>query len=925
MSGTTRASGSCDERVKKLWKERGFTEPTLVQRLSFNPIFSGKNTLIIAPTGSGKTEAALIPILARMCREQPDPVALLYITPLRALNRDLLDRIRWWGEKLGFKVDVRHGDTSGYRRGKQAKEPPHILITTPETLQSILPAKKMGEHLKNVKYVIIDEIHEMYAEKRGYQLAIGLERLVERAGEFQRIGISATVGDTGVASRFLVGIREAPVVVDARHEKGYEITVHYPTPSKEDAEEARRLGLAPEVYARLKFLKSVIERHKQVITFVNTRNMAEQLSLYFSALHEGTDVHHSSLSRDVRLQVEKTFKSGEIRHLIATSSMELGIDVGEVDAVVQYGSPRQALRLLQRVGRAGHRWDRTSRGYVIALDPDDFTEAAVITKRALSGYVEAPQVEEKPYDVLAHQIAGILMDFGEIEIERAFSIVKRAFPYHSLQMHEFDAIIRQLESEMFLRRMGDRIRRSRDTWRYYYFHLSMIPDQQRFRVVDTVSGSPIATLDEDFVVEYLQPGISFVVKGRPWRVIAIEDERVLVEPSADLAGAIPAWIGEMIPVEREVAEDVARERRRIADRMETIENVAEVGDIEKIRAAFQDYPRPDEVRIETGDRFAVILVPLGSRGNAALSRLVAVEINRRYGIPVRTFSSPYAITIEFPSEGFRAEDVRKTLESLNPELVEILIENHVTKTRLFISRFLHVAQRFGLISRNAKLGKINVRRLIDAMADSPVYRETLKELFTEKLDINAVKQLLEELREGARRVTVSNSLSKYAKRELSRALQVPELVNAETPEKAILDMFKERIMDKRVTLVCTSCGATMERRVRELPDRPKCIRCGSALLAVVHDPKAAAELIRKKRLKKPEEKKMLELIRGAELVAEFGKKAITAMAVPGIGSTRAARILRTPYSEEEFWKALLDAEREYYRTRMFWEKRTGQK
>ena len=653
--------------------------------------------------------------------------------------------------------------------------------------------------------------------------------------------------------------------------------------------------------------------------------MAEQLSLYFSALHEASDVHHSSLSRDVRLQVEKTFKSGEIRHLIATSSMELGIDVGEVDAVVQYGSPRQALRLLQRVGRAGHRWDRVSRGYVIALDPDDFTEAAVITRRALSGYVEAPRVEEKPLDVLAHQVAGILMDFGEIEIERVFRIVKRAFPYHGLQMHELESVIRQLESEMFLRRIGDRVRRSRDTWRYYYFHLSMIPDQQRYRVVDTISGSPIATLDEDFVVEYLQPGISFVVKGRPWRVVAIEDERILVEPSADLTGAIPAWIGEMIPVEREVAEDVARERRRLADKMETIGNVAELGDIEKVRPSFKDYPRPDEVRVEVGDRFAVVLAPLGSRGNAALSRLLAVEINRKFGIPVRTFSSPYAVTIEFPSEGFKAEDVRGVLESLNPELVEILIENYVTKTRLFISRFLHVAQRFGLVSKNAKLSKINVRKLVDALADSPVYREALKELFTEKLDIEAVKELLEDIGTGRRQITTVNSLSTYSKRELSRALQVPELVNADTPEKAIIDMFRERILDKKVHLVCTSCGATMERRVKDLPERPKCIRCGSSLLAVVHDPEEASKTIGKRRLSKKDEKKMLELIRSAELVAEFGKKAIIAMAVPGVGSTKAARILRTPYNEEEFWRALLDAEREYYRTRMFWEKRTGQK
>jgi len=753
------------------------------------------------------------------------PIALIYITPLRALNRDMLERIKWWGESLGLKVDVRHGDTSQYRRSKQAAEPPHILITTPETLQAILPAQKMGEHLKNVQAVIVDEIHEMVGEKRGYQLAIALERLERKIGHsFQRVGISATVGSPELTAKFLAGMGRSAEIIDVSAKKQYNIRVLYPRPTEEDKKAATEMSINPEVYARLRAMQEILERHKQVITFVNTRNMAEHLSLYFSALHDSTDVHHSSLARNVRQRVEESFKEGKTRHLIATSSMELGIDVGEVDAVIQYGSPRQVTRLIQRVGRAGHRYDKVSVGYVIATDPHDFVEAAVIAKRAMEKRLEPARQEKNALDVLAHQIVGLLMDHGEITLEEAFRIVRRAQPYETLSEDEFISVVEQVESERYLRILGDRIRRTRDSWRYYYGNLSMIPDSERFLVIDVVSNNKIASLDEDFVSSYLGNGVVFVVKGRPWRVISIEDQKVYVEPSDSMVGAIPSWIGEMI-------------------------------------------------------RFVVIHVPLGSRGNATLGRILAAEITRRYGIPVRMFSSPYAVILEFESEGFGTENVKRVLLSINPELADLVLENAITKTNMFKWRFIHVARRFGLISKHAKLEKINVRKLLDALVGSPIHKEAWKEILHEKLDLDAVKRFFSDLEAGKYRV--------------------------DTPEHTILDLFKKRV----------------HRKVKDLPELPKCIKCGSPLLAVVHDPNAARKILSKKRPGKKDQAKMMELIRNAELVREFGKKAIVTMAVPGVGSQTAARILRVPYeNEDEFWKALLDAERTYFRTKMFWQK-----
>ena len=907
------------ERILSLWRERGLKEPTEIQKRAFPVVRSGKHALLIAPTGSGKTEAALLPILDRMLEEEAEPVALLYITPLRTLNRDLLDRISWWGEKLGLRVDVRHGDTPASRRAKQAKEPPHILITTPETLQAILPAEKMGKHLRNVRYVIVDEVHELVAEKRGYQLALALERLREKTGrEFQRVGLSATVGSPGLVAHFLGGRGRRVEIIDVSARKEYRLRVLYPRPDRRTREEAKKTGMNPDVYARIKAMLDILSRHKQVLTFVNTRNMAEQLSFYFSLIHEKTDVHHSSLSRDVRLVVERLFKSGEIKHLIATSSMELGIDIGDVDAVIQYGSPRQVTRLVQRVGRSGHRWDRPSIGYIIAMDPVDFLEAAVIAKLATRHRLEPVVQEKKAYDVLAHQVAGFVMDWGDIEFERLLYAVRRAQPYEDLTEEELWKVVTQLESEGYVRVRGSIISKSRDTWRYYYANLSMIPDEEKFFVVDIVSRRNVATLDEDFVSTYLEPGTVFVVKGRPWRVVGIEGRNVFAEPSDSLVGAIPAWVGEQIPVHVEVAREVARERKRIVEKMESIGDVAEQRDIERVRRFLgKDVPDERTVRVEKSGQYIVVHVPLGSKGNTAFSRILAAEITRRFGVPVRSFSSPYAVVLEFPTEGFRAEDVADVIRGLTPEMVDLLVERFLIRTNLFKWRFIHVARRFGLISRGARLERVNVRRLIDALLDSPIYEETVKEILTEKLDVESVKRLVEDIGKGDVRVIVGD-LTPLGKRELAQALNVPELVSPERPEKTLLELFKRRVLEKTVTLLCTSCLSVHRARVGEVPEKITCPRCGSPLVAVVKSEERALEVLKKKRLGREERRIAEDIMRSAELVKEFGKKAVIALSVPGIGSQTAARILMTPYNEEEFWKALLDAERQYYRTRMFW-------
>lgn len=379
------------EAIKNPLSKFGLTKPTLIQRAAMPKILEGKNSLLIAPTGTGKTEAALLPIFSQFLEQgSNEGIKIIYIAPLRALNRDMLDRLQRWKEHLDTDIQVRHGDTSKYQRRKQALNPPDMLITTPETLQAILPGSRMKEHLKSANWVVIDEVHEIAESKRGTQLSIGLERLGRLAKDFQRVRLSATIGNSEETAKFLVGKDREVEIIDTASAEEMSINVESPMPTEEDAELSEKLNARPPMVARLRRIKELIDTHESILTFVNTRKTSEilgsKLKLWES--EPPVSVHHGSLSKDFRVSSEKKFREGEQKSLICTSSMELGIDIGAIDFVIQYGSPRQAKRLIQRIGRSGHKIKATSEGLIISTDPDDVIEAGVIAKRALSQDLE---------------------------------------------------------------------------------------------------------------------------------------------------------------------------------------------------------------------------------------------------------------------------------------------------------------------------------------------------------------------------------------------------------------------------------------------------------------------------------------------------------------------------------------------------------
>ena len=885
--------------LEKALKAAGIEKLTDFQLEAYRRILSGKDLLIIAPTGSGKTEAALIPIFERMLEmdRKGKGIVTLYITPLRALNRDMLRRIKRMAEELKITVDVRHGDTPDSVRAKQSKRPPQILITTPETFQILFLGKKLREALKNVKFVVVDEIHELVDSERGIQLSVAMERLRE-ISDFQSIGLSATVSDPKRISKF-VGIEAE--ILEGRVDKDYEL--HVVKPSGGNVEE---LGVDEEIAAELEFMAEIVKMHGPALIFVNTRQTAEAIGLKLRKLVKA-EVHHGSLSREARVEAEEKFAKGELDALICTSSMELGIDIGHVNVVIQYGSPRQVVRLIQRVGRSGHGLGKLSKGYIVASSFDDILESVVIVRRAKDGLLEDAELHEKSWDVLANQICAIALEYGRIEAVKAYRIIRRAYPYRKLSFEEFDEICRYLSDVGRIFYDDGEIGAKRSTRRYFYDNISMIPDEKHYRVVDITTGRTIGSLDESFLSTF--SGEIFAMKGELWRVLSVEDV-VKVEPVA-VEGEIPSWAGEEIPVPFEVAQDVGKLRKWIAGCIRTsspsamLEDIANENAVEGVVSTIKEHmkrgfavPTDVHITIEGSEGVTVVNACFGHKVNETIGRILALLLSARRGSSVAVEVDPYRIKLS-PSTPGVVEEVIKAVE---PESVEVLAERAVMDTRLMQWKIVNAARKFGLISKKDELARVNLRNLVLKLKDTPVYREALREIFLEKMDVERTKKVFEDIKAGKIDVSVYNDLSPISMAARQRAMDILAVRSTE----AILKAFKRRLDREVCRVLCLNCGASYSETVGSF-SRFTCIKCGSPMIAVFNSRRKAEDFSRR------------ELFRLANLVRGYGKRAIYALSTYGIGAETAARILSRYYiSEDDFFKALIEAERKYVMTRRFW-------
>lgn len=732
-------------RVRELVSRRGWTRLTLAQSRAIPAILSGANVLIMAPTGAGKTEAALLPILSLMGDGSVEPVALLYITPMKALINDLYSRIRWWASALGLRVARKHGDTPASERSRRLRSAPHILVTTPESLKIDLDwSPRFRVYLKNLRWVIVDEVHELMGSKRGVQLSLLLERLQRLAGrDIQRIGLSATIGEPESVLEILSGSSRRPrVLIDAMEDRVVRLKVRY----------IRESSKRPWIESAKVILE---ELEPPSLVFVNSRYTAEKLRESMELL--GVDdvfVHHSSVSAELREEAERKLKAGGLRAIVCTKTLELGIDVGQVKKVIQYRAPGSVSSLIQRVGRSGHAIGGVSDGVIVALGVIDFLEALAEARLALRGFVEPSVLKRAPLDVIAKEVLGAALaasrgNGGWVDLRDIYAYIRESPLASWLGWEDFLELVNYLERRGMLRLEDHKARigpsffkvwrfrsngRERARWgREFSEFFSTIPSKDSFTVKhgDTVIGY----IDSSFVYRYLRSGDAIRLAGRAWIVRRIDERslKVEVEP-ADAIAETPLWRGEGPRRHREVAVEAGRLLRDLQAGSVAVDEEG-MRDLERIALEYKrrglPLPREDIVIYDNYDGEHVFTVLLGSGANEALAMVLAYKASKVEGLNVHYRSTFYGFSVKAPRV-----DLLSMLKSMTPEDFEDSLWPAIERSPVFYQVLREIQYDFGVLG------------VPDPDEDRILYEEARRQVAEVYLDVETAKEFLRMLRDG---------------------------------------------------------------------------------------------------------------------------------------------------------------------------------
>ena len=821
----------------RAWFEATFEAPTPAQAEGWAAIAGGHHTLIHAPTGSGKTLAAFLWCLDRLVqdprpaptREHPGTVRVLYVSPLKALTYDVernlraplagiaLEAARLGAEPPSIAVASRTGDTPADERRDLVRHPPDILVTTPESLYLLLTSQAR-EILRGVEHVIVDEVHAIAGTKRGAHLALSLERL-ERlrvpAAEntIQRIGLSATQRPLETIARFLGGIGDGRevTIVDAGTRKPLELQVVVPV------EDMARLGevlpmdeqpggpvlggelrtsIWPAIHPRI---LELIREHRSTIVFTNSRRLAERLAQRLNELagEELVRAHHGSIAREQRLEIEEELKAGRLPALVATSSLELGIDMGAVDLVIQVESPTSVARGLQRIGRAGHQVGEPSKGVIFPKYRGDLLETAVVVKGMHDGSIEQTILPRNPLDVLAQQL--VAMTIAErFTVDELLEIVRRAAPFETLTREALEGVLgmlsgaypsdefAELKPRVIWDRQTDEVEGRRDARVVAVTSGGTIPDRGLFPVfLEGEAGTPgrrVGELDEEMVYE-LRAGMHgdvVVLGASSWRVADISPNRVTVTPAPGVPGKLPFWKGDSVgrPIElgramgafvRETEADLddgsigrvrASERLRRDHDLDPLAAENLLAYLEDERAATGVLPTDRRIvverfRDELGDWRLVVLTPFGGRVHAPWTMALEARLADRLGLEVQTIWSDDGIAIRLP-DGETSLDGVESLLFPDPEEVEDLVVGRVGQSSLFASRFRENAARALLLPRRRPGTRTPLwqqrQRSADLLAVAsrygsfPILVETYRECLADVFDLPALREILDGVR-----------------------------------------------------------------------------------------------------------------------------------------------------------------------------------
>jgi ATP-dependent Lhr-like helicase len=773
------------------WFARSFEEPTPAQAKAWPVIARGDDVLLSAPTGSGKTLAAFLWGLDRLVAEPADGnrLRLVYVSPLKALSYDVERNLRAPLKGIGGEVSVaiRTGDTPQRDRQAMLRKPPDVLITTPESLYLMLTSRAR-EIFEGVEWAIVDEIHAMARTKRGAHLALTLERLEHAAGRrVQRIGLSATQRPLEEVGRFLVGPSRECTVVDAGHRKPLDVQIQVPVEDMREPDvhteldpvndgSATRRSIWPAIYPEL---LELIREHRSTIVFVNNRRGAERLAMRLNELAEEeiARAHHGSLAREERLVVEELLKSGELPCLVATSSLELGIDMGAVDLVVQVESPKSVTAGLQRIGRAGHGVGEVSKGRIFPKFRADLLESTVVVKRMREGEIEHTVVPRNPLDVLAQQIVAMVAGGDEWRVPELHDLVRRAYPFADLSRELLDNVLDMLDgrypSEQFgeLRprivwdRVEDSIRARKGALQLAVTNAGTIPDRGLYGV-HLPDGRRVGELDEEMVYE-ARPGQVFLLGASSWRIEEITRDRVIVTPAPGVPGAVPFWKGDGVgrPVElgRALGEfsrwAVDREPGELAETHDLDERAARnlVSYLREQREATRVIPSDRTVvverfRDEIGDWRLCVLSPFGGPVHAAWGLALSARIRDRFGLESDAIWSDDGIVVHLPD----ADDPPGAdLIMVDPEELEDLVVRELSASALFGARFRENAARALLLPRaypgkrtplwQQRLKAQSLLEVAKQYGQFPIVLETYRECLRDVLDLPALDDLLRRL------------------------------------------------------------------------------------------------------------------------------------------------------------------------------------
>ena len=861
------------------WFRTQVGEPTDVQVQAWPVIQSGADVLIAAPTGSGKTFAAFLSCIDHLfqqalARELDDHTQVLYVSPLKALSNDIQKNLQQPLAEIGnaalsvgllmpeLRVLVRTGDTPMTERQQMLKRPPHILVTTPESLYILLTAEKSRRILQTVRTVIVDEIHAVAPNKRGAHLALSLERLEALTLTTpQRIGLSATQRPIEAVARFLVGGRPMPTIIDVGHKRAMDLAVEVP---KDELSAVATNAIWADVYDRV---ADLVRQHRSTLVFVNTRRLAERVS---HSLEErlrdlGADVvaaHHGSLSRHIRLSAETRLKSGKTRVVVATASLELGIDIGAVDLVCQIGSPRAIATCLQRVGRAGHWIKAIPKGRLFAMTRDDLLECAALMRAIRTGVLDRIAVPPAPLDILAQQMvaAAATQTWQEDEL---FDLCRRADPYRALTRSEFDQVLRMLAdgiatnrgrglAYLYHDRINRRIKGRRGARLAAITSGGAIPDTANYAVVAEPEGTVVGSVDEDFAVESLAGDI-MLLGNTSWRIKGVELGKVRVEDAHGAPPNIPFWRGEAPSRTAELSAEVASLRAEIdrcigenpsprtpyASPVRWLQQECALDQrgaqqaIEYVlagKAVLGTVPTQQTIVAErffdeSGGMQLVLHTPFGGRINRAWGLALRKRFCVTFDFELQAAATDNGIVISLGEKhSFPLDTVFGFLHSqtLREVLLPAVLQAPMFMTRwrwnvsrgLVLLRFSHgkkVAPQIQRMKAEDLLGAV----FPDAMAcqdniigertrqipDHPLVSETLRDCFTEAMDLDGLTALLKQIEAGAIRcVAVDTPMPSPFSHEILNANPYAFLDDAPLEER------RARAVEMRRTLPAQLAG-----------------------------------------------------------------------------------------------------------------------